>query len=187
MAFNLSPDDLSVNPASKSAAHGITAFPCDLPSQEELREWLPNLQSRIDAMGLSAYMRGSEPPHVLQYTPRDLALIPVLPADAGEGPKEGRVALRATYEHDNAIKLAMKTEWSRDQQQKVASVILESMRHTAVSRFESLRLKHQQLDNAGDVIDNAYNGIAMAKELVAKLAAGVVVLYSTQNTNLCPH
>ena len=91
-----------------------------------------------------------------------------------EGPKEGRVALRATYEHDNAIKLAMKTEWSRDQQQKVASVILESMRHTAVSRFESLRIKHQQLDNAGDVIDNAYNGIAMAKELVAELAAGVV-------------
>ena len=67
MAFNLTPDDLSVNPASKSAAHGITAFPCDLPSQEELREWLPNLQSRIDAMGLSAYMRGSDPPHVLQY------------------------------------------------------------------------------------------------------------------------
>ena len=114
------------------------------------------------------------PPHVLQYTPRDLALIPVLPADAGEGPKEIRVALRATYEHDNAIKLAMKTEWSRDQQQKVASVILESMRHTAVSRFECLRHKHQQLDNAGDVIDNAYNGIAMAKELVAELAAGVV-------------
>ena len=125
MAYIMSSDDMSNSSVSKFAASGITEFPCDLPSQEQLREWLPHLLTRIDVMGLSAYMRGAEPPHVIQYTLRDLSLTPELPAAAGEAPKEARLSIRATYEHDNAIKTQMKTQWTRDQQQKVASVVLE--------------------------------------------------------------
>ena len=55
---------------------GIPAFPNDLPTIEELREYVPHLLARIDAMGLSAYMRGAEPPYVLQYKERDLSLLP---------------------------------------------------------------------------------------------------------------
>ena len=68
----------------------------------------------------------------------------------------------------------MKDEWARDQQQKVASIILESMQHTAVSRFTEMKLKHVQLDAAGVAIKDAFNSIAMARELVDELNAGVV-------------
>ena len=125
MAFNIAPDDMS-STTSKNTAGGITNFPCDLPSPEQLRVWLPHLLSRIDSMGLSSYMRGAEPPHVIQYTLRDLSLTPELATSAGEAAKETRIALRATYEHDNSIKTQMKQEWTRDQQQKVASIILDS-------------------------------------------------------------
>ena len=102
-------DESSNSSLQKTSASRITEFPCDLPTQAQLREWLPCLHTYIGSMGLAAYMRGSEPPHVIQFTPRDLALTPVLEVTAGEGPKESRIALRATYEHDNAIKLQMKT------------------------------------------------------------------------------
>ena len=68
----------------------------------------------------------------------------------------------------------MKTEWTRDQQPKVATVILDSMRRSAVSRFEAMKIAHRQVDAAGAIIAGAYNGIAMALELVAALEAGVV-------------
>ena len=106
MACNIATDDSSASSSSKFTASGIMDFPCDLPSQEQLREWLPHLTTRIDSMGLSAYLRGSEPSYVIQYTLRDLALTPELPATAGEGPKEARLALRATYDHDNSIKIS---------------------------------------------------------------------------------
>jgi len=103
---------------------GIPAFPNDLPTIEELREYVPHLLARIDAMGLSAYMRGAEPPYVLQYKERDLSLLPELPATCGETAKEARIALRATMTHENDIKADMKREWGRDQQQKVATLVL---------------------------------------------------------------
>ena len=110
MAFNIASDDMSNSSSTKNTASGITTFPCDLPSPEQLRVWLPHLLSRIDAMGLSSYMRGAEPPHVIQYTHTDLSLTPELATSAGEAAKETRIALRATYEHDNLIKTQMKQE-----------------------------------------------------------------------------
>ena len=73
------------------------------------------------------------------------------------------------------IKLQMKTEWTRDQQHKVATLILDSMRSKAVSRFETFKSTHQQVDaSTGAIITGAYNGIAMALALVAELEAGAV-------------
>ena len=59
---------------------------------------------------VSSYMRGAEPPHVIQYTLRDLSLTPELEAGASDAAKETRIALRATYTHDNTIKASMKKE-----------------------------------------------------------------------------
>ena len=175
MALSYATDDTSNSSMSKTAASGISEFPCDLPSHEQLRDWMPDLLAKISAMGLSAYMRGAEPPYVIQYTPRDLSLTPELEAAAGEGPKETRIALRATYEHDNMIKMQMKTEWTRDQQHKVATLVLDSMRSKAVSRFETMKSTYQQVDaSTGAIITGAYNGIAMAIALVAELEAGAV-------------
>ena len=111
---------------------------------------------------------------MIQYTHRDLSLTPELEAGASEAAKETRIALRATYTHDNAIKARMKREWTRDQQQKVASVILDSMRLTAVSRYEDYKISHQQLDHTNAIIEGAYNGISMARSLVAEFKAGAV-------------
>ena len=68
----------------------------------------------------------------------------------------------------------MKTQWTRDQQQKVASVVLDSMRKSAVSRFEEFKNKHQQKEAGGVPIPGAYDGIAMALELVSELNNGIV-------------
>ena len=68
----------------------------------------------------------------------------------------------------------MKKEWTRDQEQKVASLILDSMRYSAVSRFERMQRDFAQLDDTGAVISGAFNGIAMAKALVTELDNGVV-------------
>ena len=138
--MNISSDDISSKDQALHSGLGLPAFPNDLPTQEELRIFMPTLLSRIDRYGLSAFMRGAEPPYLHQYKTRDLTLLPELPASAGEGPKETRVALRASVEHENSIKDAMKLEWTRDQQQKVATLILDSMRYTAVSRFEKCSL-----------------------------------------------
>ena len=117
MAFNLTNDDTFKDPALK-AGIGLAAFPSDLPSKEELRVWLPTLISKIDGLGLSAFMRGADPPYVLQYKARDLSLLPELPEAAGEGPVQARLALRASTEHENSIKGSMKKEWTRDQEQR---------------------------------------------------------------------
>ena len=159
MAFNLTNDNSLKDPKQHSVL-GLTAFPNDLPNKEELRTWLPHLLSRIDALGLSAFIRGADPPYVLQYKTRDLTQLPELPSAAGEGTREARLALRASIVHENSIKEAMKKEWTRDQEQKVASLVLDSMRYSAVSRFERMQRDHAQLDDAGDAIPNAFNGIS---------------------------
>ena len=162
---------IALDDSSQASKHqnviGVAEFPGDLPSMEELTVWLPFLLSSVDRLGLSAYMRNAEPSFVLQYKPKDLALVPELEASAGEGPVATRLALRVTIAHENSIKVDMKREWTRDQQQKVATIVLDSMRHSAVSRFESMKTDHPQLDDYGVAIDDAYDGIAMAKQLVA--------------------
>ena len=157
-----------------TAAIGIPAHPNDLPTIEELREYTPRLLAKISSLGLSAYMRGAEPPYVLQYKERDLHLLPELEADAGEASKEARLALRANAMHENSIKADMKREWARDQQQKVADVILDSMRKTAVSKFDAMKAAFPQRDAGGTTIDGAYDGIAMARSIVNELENIVV-------------
>ena len=141
---------------------------------EQLRVWTPALVSQFDSMGLAAFLRGSEPSHALQYKPRDLSLLPLLPETVGEGPREARIALRATIEHDNAIKADMKLEWTRDQKQRVATIILDSMRSTAVSRFEEMKASHPQRDESGAVIVGAFDGVAMALAIIAEYEAASV-------------
>ena len=108
MSLNSALDDSSKDPKQHSVL-GLSVFPNDLPTKEELRVWLPTLLSRIYAMGLSAFMRGAEPPYVLQYNTRDLTMLPELAEAAGAGPVEARLALRASMSHEkNSIKEEMK-------------------------------------------------------------------------------
>ena len=101
-------------------------------------------------------------------------MLPELPEAAGPGPVEARLALRTSMAHENSIKNEMKKEWTRDQEQKVASLILDSMRYSAISRFERMQRDFSQLDDHGAVISGAFNGISMAKSLVTELENGVV-------------
>ena len=167
-------DDLVKDTTSSAESGRALIFPNDLPTIEELREYVPPLLAKISSMNLAAYMRGAEPSYVLQYKERDLSLLPELEGGAGEGAKETRLALRANVMHENSIKADMKREWARDQKQKVASVVLESMRHTAVSRFDQMKASHPLLDAYGCAIPGAFDGIAMALELVAELESTTV-------------
>ena len=103
MAQSFASSDLS-GESKLTAAIGIPAYPNDLPTIEELREYTQRLLAKISSLGLSAYMRGAEPPYVLQYKERNLNLLPELEADAGEASKEARLALRANVMHENSIK-----------------------------------------------------------------------------------
>ena len=65
-------DDLARETATSPASGKALIFPNDLPTMEELREYMPPLLAKIDSMNLAAYMRGAEPSYVLQYKERDL-------------------------------------------------------------------------------------------------------------------
>ncbi|KAL1510525.1 hypothetical protein AB1Y20_006828 [Prymnesium parvum] len=88
-----------------SSSHSSTPdFPEEDPPKEALDKWVDAWDAYAATNGYAPMLQGRDPPSVIQFTERDLSLIPALPSEAGASAVAAREALRAQIIHDNAIK-----------------------------------------------------------------------------------
>ncbi|KAL1528228.1 hypothetical protein AB1Y20_009586 [Prymnesium parvum] len=83
-----------------SSSHSSTPdFPEEDPPKEALDKWVdacsPGWDVYAATNGYAPMLQGRDPPSVIQFTERDLSLIPALPSEAGASAVAAREALRA--------------------------------------------------------------------------------------------
>ncbi|KAL1519791.1 hypothetical protein AB1Y20_023298 [Prymnesium parvum] len=109
---------------------------------------------------LRSMLQGRDPPSVIQFTERDLALIPALPLDAGASAIAAFEALRAQVIHDNAIMRKQRADTLCDHRHRFALLLIVHLRPRAGLRLQRLLSTHIVSGTVG-ASDALYDGIAI--------------------------
>ncbi|KAL1511212.1 hypothetical protein AB1Y20_006026 [Prymnesium parvum] len=160
-----------VGASPTSSPHSSTPdFPEEDPTREALDKWIDAWDAYAATNGYAPMLQGRDPPSVIQFTERDLTLIPALPPDAGASAIAAREALRAQVIHDNSIKSKQRADTLCDHRHRFALLLIVHLRPRAGLRLQRLLSAHIVSGTVG-ASDALYDGIAMYLELRALRAA----------------
>jgi hypothetical protein len=167
----------AIGSAVNSSIGTLLPFPCEEPSEKELKDWIDGAKPMLRRAGYGPILRRETPPALLHLkgsdiVPPALTVEEETAAGAVESAKHERV--RQQLLRTNTLRATQLRESKRNVRSQLHGMLETSMLGTARLRLNSLQSRHPETDVKGAVIPDTYDGVGMILELFALV--GVVGL-----------
>jgi len=139
-------------------------YPEEKPKKSDLITWVETWEEDMNAIGYAPLFRGDTPYECKDLKPRPTIIIP---EDTEAGKRLTLETENTRIEHVNEVNKEKLDARLLEMRTRLANKIKKSMRRTAPIQLKKLMAKHKEKDKDGAEIVDAYDGVAMFKELKA--------------------